>query len=79
MATRSEQRLILGQVLGVPTKGVARHELQAQLEASPNAEALQAVVKKISRKVNGFKGKPVTRVNKAIEAVAKQAAAEAAA
>ena len=68
MATRSEQRLILGQVLGVPTKGVARHELQAQLEASPNAEALQAVVK-------SFKGKPVTRVNKAIEAVAKQAAA----
>jgi len=33
------------------------------------------VVKSISRKVNGFKGKPATRVNKAIEAVAKQAAA----
>ena len=75
MATRSEQRLILGQVLGVPTKGVARHELQAQLNANPNAEALQAVVKQISRKVNGFKGKPATRVSKAIEAVAKQAAA----
>ena len=72
MATRSEQRLILGQVLGVPTKGIARHELQAQLNALPNAEALQAVVKAISRKVNGFKGKPATRVNKAIAAVKKQ-------
>ena len=68
MATRSEQRLILGQVLGVPTKGVARHELQAQLNANPNAEALQAVVKQISRKVNGVKGKPATRVAKAVKA-----------
>jgi hypothetical protein len=78
MANRTEQRLILGKVLDVPTKGVARHELQAQLAARPNAEALQAVVKQISRKVNGFKGKPQTRVNKAIDAVAKQAAAASA-
>ena len=75
MANRQEKRMILGKVLGVPTKGIARHELQAQLDASENAEALTEIVKRVSRKVNGFKGKPQTRVNKAFEAVAKEAAA----
>ena len=74
MANRTEQRLILGKVLGVPTKGVARHELVTELESRENAEALQVAYKAIARKVNGFKGKPETRVNKAIEAVAKQMA-----
>ena len=68
MATRSEQRLILGQVLGVPTKGVARHTLVKELESRSNAEQLHAAYKAIARKVNGFKGKPATRVAKAVKA-----------
>ena len=78
MATRSEQRLILGQVLGVPTKGVARHTLVKELESRSNAEQLHAAYKAIARKVHGFKGKPETRVRKAIAAIQKAAEAVAA-
>ena len=49
-----------------------------ELESRSNAAQLHAAYKAIARKVNGFKGKPETRVRKAIAAIQKAPEAEAA-
>lgn len=77
MASRYEKRLILGKLLGLNPDGHAKHELEQQLSDHNDTDALTKAYMGISRKVNGFKGKPKTRVTKAtasyVEAVEKAA------
>ena len=68
MASRFEKRLILGILLDIKGDGQPKHQLEEQLGKHKDAEKLQVAYVGIARKVNGFKGKPATRVAKAVKA-----------
>ena len=68
MASRFEKRLILATLLDIKVDGQPKHKLEEKLGKHKNAEQLQVAYVGISRKVNGFKGKPATRVAKAVKA-----------
>ena len=68
MASRFEKRLILGTLLDIKVDGQPKHKLEEQMGKHKDAEKLQVAYVGIARKVNGFKGKPATRVAKAVKA-----------
>ena len=68
MASRFEKRLILATLLDIKAEGLPKHKLEEQMGKHENAKQLQVAYVGISRKVNGFKGKPATRVAKAVKA-----------
>ena len=68
MASRFEKRLILATLLDIKLDGQPRHKLEEQMGKHKDAEKLQVAYVGIARKVNGFKGKPATRVAKAVKA-----------
>ena len=68
MASRFEKRLILATLLDIKVDGQPKHELEKQMGKHKDVKALEVAYVRISRKVNGFKGKPATRVAKAVKA-----------